>query len=527
MHQLDSFITGKQQYLLHEALQHYALVEADKTAIVVDGESYTYRDLDECSANLAAGLLQRGLRRGDRVAIFMENSWHCVVAIYGVLKAGGVFVVINPQTKGEKLAFILNDCSVRHLLAEYQLAPVYKKALSHSTTLTHLIVSGGNKTETSSADGAPEHVYIEELLESNENKSTKATIIPLDLAALIYTSGSTGHPKGVMQTHQSMLFATKSIIEYLRMDSSDIVVNVLPLAFDYGLYQLLMCIQLGATLVLERSFTYYLDVLQRVKNFEVTTFPGVPTIYSMIMAAHARKPLCFPAVTRITNTAAALPIEYIPRLRELFPNALIYSMYGLTECKRVSFLEPEMIEKKPDSVGKAIPGTEAYILDSAGVQVPPGDRGILHVRGPHIMRGYWNRPDETLEMLVEGTSPGEKVLRTGDWFHMDVEGYLYFEGRSDDIIKCRGEKISPLEIEFALCNIPGVAEAAVIGVEDETLGQAILAYVVEEGSVKLETRTLKCELAKKLENFMIPRDIIITERLPMNQNYKISKKELV
>lgn len=516
----------KQQYLLHEALEYWARHQPEKTVVIAGGESYSYRELQNCSSTLAAALVARGLRRGDRVAVFMENSWQCAVAIYAVLKAGGVFVVINPQTKSEKLAFILNDCTVRHLLTEANLLPVIEESLPQFQSVTHIIVSGIDPVSEWCAGRAAKLESLEELLADKGEISRASIGIPLDLAALIYTSGSTGHPKGVMQTHQSMLFAANSIIEYLGMDSEEVVVNVLPLSFDYGLYQLLMSVQLGAMLVLERSFTYYLDVLTRVQEHRITTFPGVPTLFSMIIAAHDRNPLCYPGVKRITNTAATLPVDYIPRLQEIFPNALIFSMYGLTECKRVSYLEPDMLARKPTSVGKPIPGTEIFVLDSEGRIAAPGKRGILYVRGPHVMRGYWNRPEESAEMLVDGEITGEKMLRTGDWCHMDEEGYLYFDGRSDDIIKCRGEKISPVEIENALRSIPGVAEAVVIGIEDEVLGQAIRAYIVKDDGAELQTRDIKRELAAKLEGFMIPRDVVITESLPVNQNLKVCKRDL-
>lgn len=513
--------------LLQEALPLAAQQHPEKIAVIFGKKAYSYQDLEETTTKLAVALLDRGLRRGDRVAIYMENSWACVVSIYAVLKAGGVFVVINPQTKSGKLVFMLNDCAVRQMLTEEHLVPNFAPLLSEVTSLKHVIVSGGNAVCIQGEDTSLRIEQFDEVVGSSRGGLIDPVNIPLDLAALIYTSGSTGYPKGVMQTHQSMLFAAYSIVEYLRMDSNEVIVNVLPLSFDYGLYQLLMTILLGATLVLERAFTYQLDVLQRVQENNVTTFPGVPTIFSMLVSSHARNPLCVPSVKKITNTAAALPPQLIPLLHEVFPNALIYNMYGLTECKRVSYLEPELLERKPTSVGKPIPGTEVTILDLQGNAVAPGERGILHVRGAHVMRGYWNREKETAAMLVDGVYPGEKILRTGDWFHRDDEGYLYFDGRSDDIIKCRGEKISPIEIEYALLSIKGIVEAAVVGIADDVLGQAVRAYVVEEKGANLTLRDIKRQLAQKLEGFMIPRDIVVKDSLPISDNLKTCKKLLV
>jgi acyl-CoA synthetase (AMP-forming)/AMP-acid ligase II len=351
--------------------------------------------------------------------------------------------------------------------------------------------------------------------------------IPLDLAALIYTSGSTGQPKGVMQTHQSMLFAADSLTEYLRLDESDRILCLLPLAFDYGLYQLLMAITLGATLVLERSFTYPAQIYSRMIETGVTVFPGVPTIYAMMISAHARAPLVFGSVRRITNTAAALPDAFVTKLREIFPKALIYKMYGLTECKRVCYLEPELADLKPGSVGKAIPGTEVYLLGEDGQPVPPGATGILLVRGPHVMVGYWNRPDLSELMLKPGKLPGERVLCTHDHFRMDTEGFLYFVGRTDDIIKTRGEKVSPVEVEEALHRIPGVREAAVVGIPDEVLGQAIRAYVVPELGATLSEKQIRALSAGLLEAFMVPKEVVFRDALPKTTTGKVSKRLLL
>jgi acyl-CoA synthetase (AMP-forming)/AMP-acid ligase II len=330
-----------------------------------------------------------------------------------------------------------------------------------------------------------------------------------------------------MQTHQSMVFAAGSLIEYLRLSADERILCVLPLAFDYGLYQLLMSIQLGATLVLERSFTYPAQIFARMQEQAATVFPGVPTVYAMLISSHGRTPLCFPQVTRVTNTAAALPDEFVAKLREIFPNALIYRMYGLTECKRVSYLEPELAGEKPGSVGRAIPGTEIYLLSPDGKPVPPGETGILYVRGPHVMVGYWNRPDLSEHMLKPGKLPGERVLCTQDFFRMDAEGFLYFQGRSDDIIKTRGEKVAPVEVENALHSIPGVREAAVLGIPDALLGEAIRAYVVVEPESNLNDKQLRVACAARLENFMVPKEFVFRPELPKTATGKVSKKLLL
>ncbi len=493
-----------------------------KTAVVVEARPYTYAELREAALRLAGGLRRRGVQRGDRVAIYMDNTWPCVVSIFAVLLAGGVFLVINPQTKSKKLEFLLDDSDAKILLSDGHLAGVFTSLLPRLGKLSAVICSGdlpdGNIARVESFDA---------VIQSAPDSPITVTAISLDLAALIYTSGSTGNAKGVMQTHQSMVFTTGSLIEYLRLSDRDRILCVLPLAFDYGLYQLLMTIQLGATLVLERSFTYPAQVFQRMEDQAITVFPGVPTIFAMLLAAHARAKLCFPSVTRVTNTAAALPDDFVRSLHEIFPNALIYKMYGLTECKRVCYLEPELVDKKPGSVGKAIPGTEVFLLSEDGRPVPPGEAGILHVRGPHVMVGYWKQPDLSAYMLKDGRLPGERLLCTHDYFRMDQEGFLYFVGRNDDIIKTRGEKVSPVEIENVLYGIDGIQEAAVVGIPDEILGQAIRAYVALAPHAVLEEKRIRALCLARLENFMVPKEIIILPELPKTETGKINKKSLL
>jgi acyl-CoA synthetase (AMP-forming)/AMP-acid ligase II len=246
----------------------------------------------------------------------------------------------------------------------------------------------------------------------------------------------------------------------------------------------------------------------------------------MMIAANKKSGISFDCIKKITNTAAALPVEFIPDLKKIFPNALIFKMYGLTECKRVCYLEPELVDEKPGSVGKAIPGTEVFLLSTEGETVLPGERGILHVRGPHVMLGYWHKDDLSNEMLKPGFLPGEKILCSNDWFKMDDEGFLYFLGRNDDIIKTRGEKVSPVEIENVIYNISGVKEVAVIGIPDEIIGESILAFITIFGNINFSGKDIQKECMSKLENFMVPQKIIFLEEMPKSSNGKIDKKSL-
>jgi len=496
----------------------------DKTVIQLSAKSYTYNQLLNEANTLACHLKEKGIRKGDRVAIYMDNTWPCIVSIFAITFTGAVFLIINPQTKSDKLRYILEDSGAKILITDAHLKQTFYPVLNQINSVTELYCSG-NDNEIS-IDTTNYHIFEDVVKEHQECSAYERDVLGNDLAALIYTSGSTGFPKGVMHTHQSILFAIGSLTEYLRLDHSDKIINFLPFAFDYGLYQLFFTIYLGATLILERSFTYPAVVYKQIQDSEVTVFPGVPTIYSMMINSHLKKPLSFPSVTRITNTAAALPAEYVSVLQEIFPNALIYKMYGLTECKRVCYLEPELAHKHSSSVGKAIPGTEVFLLDEDGNSVPSGKEGILHVRGPHIMLGYWNKPDESEKMLKEGKWPGEKILCTHDLFKMDENGLYYFIGRRDDIIKTRGEKVSPIEVENVLHSIKGVKDAAIIGLADDVLGEVIHAFISLNGDVDIGVNDIKKVCVNKLESFMVPAKFHILEMLPKSTNGKIDKKIL-
>ena len=423
----------KPQRLLGEGLLASAEKYPEKIAIIDGERQYTYRQFGGKSLALAYSLIERGLERGDRVMLFMENSWEEAVAIYAVLLAGGVFVAVNPQTKADKLQYIADDSGAKILITESRLKSQFDQLQNDKGTLRYVVIKGDY-----GGDYGVRNVVYEELddllSEKDEGISSLFPVIPNDLASLIYTSGSTGFPKGVMMTHQSMVFAVWSLIEYLRLTPDERIMLVLPMSFDYGLYQLLMAVTLGATLIIEKNFIFLGSIYKRIKETQPTVFPGVPTTYAMMVSSYKREPISFPGVGKVTNTAAALSPELIPYLKKIFPNALIFKMYGLTECKRVSYLEPELIDEKPGSVGKAIPGTEVFILKEDGNMAKPGEVGVLHVRGPHVMLGYWNQEKLSREVLKPGKLPWERILCTNDLFKMDDEGFLYFIGRNDDII---------------------------------------------------------------------------------------------
>ncbi len=492
----------------------------DKTFLVCGGRRFTFAEVDQASSRLARRLSADGLQRGDRVAVCLENSFEAVAAIFGALKADGVFMPINPTTKADKLLYILNNSRAAALvtssakLAELEGLPAAAPGLK-------LVYSDG----APATDGGGAATDLGVAMREGDGACPPRRNIDIDLAALIYTSGSTGNPKGVMLTHLNMVAAATSITTYLENREDDIILSVLPLSFDYGLYQVLMAAKFGGTVVLERSMAYPYVLIERLLEERVTGFPVVPTVLSILFRMDLSRRE-FPHLRYVTNTGAALPVAHIRKLRSLFPHVRLYSMYGLTECKRVAYLPPELVDQIPESVGRAMPNVEVYIVDEQGDRLPPGCMGELVVRGSNVMKGYWELPEETAKVLKPGPLPGEMVLHTGDLFVMDERGFLYFRGRRDDLIKSRGEKVSPREVENVLYNLEGVADAAVIGVPDPVLGQAVKAFVSLKDGCRLTEREILRHCAGHLEDFMVPKLVEIRPELPKSPSGKIDKRLL-
>jgi amino acid adenylation domain-containing protein len=509
--------------LVQDFLRRSASRLPEKVALVCEGLRYTYATLDRATDRIANGLNARGVGPGDRVVLCLPNGVDAVLGIFAVLKAGAVFVVLNPATKPPKLAHVVRDCAASALWVdaasrERGLLPDPSEVPSLRTTVVS--GAGAGRVAERLARGV-----TREALEAGTGAPPSAARIDLDLACLVYTSGSTGEPRGVMSDHGNVVFAASSIVQYLKNVESDVVLNALPLSFDYGLYQLLMTFSFGGTLVLERNFAYPAAVLARIAEERVTGLPGVPTLFALLLQLDLGA-FDLTSLRYVTNTAAAFPVAHIRELRRRLPNVAVYSMYGLTETKRALYLPPEEVDVRPGSVGIPIPGTEAWIEDDEGRRLAPGNAGELVVRGRHVMRGYWGDPEATRERFRPGPLPGERVCRTGDVFRMDEHGYFTFLGRRGDFIKSRGEKVSPKEVENALYELPGVAEAAVIGVPDPILGEAVKAFVAFGGSPAATKGEILAHCRARLEVLCVPREVEIRDALPKTPSGKIDRSRL-
>jgi long-chain acyl-CoA synthetase len=502
VHGVCKAFMGLEQLLLQSAQR-----APEKAAVVCGSARYSYRQLEEQSNRLAHRLMDSGVQLGDRVAICLENSLNTIVSIFAVLKTGGVIVVVNPQTRQEYLTSVLGDSEPAALIARGSQIAALRGSWPALAAMKAVLAADEGLVPSDAPVTAPATRHSE-----------------ADLAALVYTSGSTGGAKGVMLSHRNMMAAAASICSYLELTPADVILNVLPLAFTYGLGQITTAVHAGATVVLERSFAYPRAVIDTMQREHVTGFPLVPTIATLLLQQDLLKHH-FPNLRYITSAAAALPVDKIQRLRAAFPGVKVYSMYGQTECQRACYLPHDQLDSRPLSVGIPIPGSEAFVIDEQGHPALRCEVGELVVRGPHIMRGYWRQPDATVKALRQSRG-GETELHTGDLFTTDEEGFLYFVGRKDDMINTRGEKVAPREVEEVIAKLPGVADVVVYGIPDDVLGEAVAAAVTLSPLASLSSARVQRFCLEHLDSFKVPKVVEIRDVLPTTPTGKVSRRTL-
>jgi long-chain acyl-CoA synthetase len=501
--------------LMHDYLRCSAARHPDKIALVAGGARVSYRALDDMATSMATHLCKRGLKRGDRVAVYLDNTVEQVVAIFGALRAGGCIVVTNPTTQVERLTFILTHCEARFVFAPLDKFELVGKAISHAAAPLEVVWTG---TAHSGFTGT----HFDALVAMHEAYPLPR-MLDADLASIIYTSGSTGKPKGVTHLHRTIDVAVDGIIEYLENTEDDVILNLLPLSSSYGLLQLIVTIKTGARLILEKGIGYPFEVIKKIKEEKVTGLAGAPTVWAILLKMEKVPPGDVASLRFITNAAAAMPASFVPRLRTIFPHTRVYLMHGLTECLRTTYLPPDQLDIRPTSVGRGMPNVELWVQDPEGKRLPAGVPGEMVVRGSNIMVGYWRDPEATAKMMLSGAYPWEKILRTGDLFKMDEEGYFYFVARSDELIKSRGEKVSPIEVEDVIYLLAPVLEARVVGVPDQVLGQAIRAEIVLKEGMTLTVPQVKQHCREHLEDFKVPHQVEFVTSLPKTQGGKIKR----
>lgn len=513
-----------------QLIQDFIFQSAQRTpqapALSYQGVPLSYSALAQTVQAAAGALLALGLCRGERVAVYLEKREEAVAAMFGAAAAGAVFVPVNPLLKPEQLRYILCDCNVRVLVTSRERLKLLLEALPGCPDLHTVIVVGADYAAPA-IDGLQFVSWTECIVRAVPCFSHRS--IDGDMAAILYTSGSTGKPKGVVLSHRNLVAGAESVASYLGNTAQDRILCVLPLSFDYGLSQLTTAFASGACAVL-MNYLLLRDIVEAVDQERISGLAAVPPLW--IQLSQLSWPPT-PALRYITNSGGAMQRGTLDKLRAVLPQTSIYLMYGLTEAFRSTYLAPEQLDARPDSIGKAIPNAEVLVLRQDGTPCGPDEPGELVHRGALVAMGYWNDLEKTAERFRplpprhDGLKIKEMAVWSGDTVRSDDEGFLYFLGRADDMIKTSGYRVSPTEIEEVVYATGLVGEAAALGVSHPVLGQAIALLATAAPGVDLERGALMAACKAKLPGYMTPAWIEVrAEALPRNPNGKIDRKLL-
>jgi acyl-CoA ligase (AMP-forming) (exosortase A-associated) len=508
--------------LIHHMLRSSAARFPEKEAIVHGNQRLNYSEVYRTVVSLAYGLKSAGLKRGDRIGIFLEPSIAQSLSIFAASAADAAFVPINHLLFADQVAHIMVDCRMKALITTKARLASLGEVLNRVPSLEFAVVLDQGDTPH-----VPLAVHnFEQFCALDAPRPAEANI-EKDLAAILYTSGSTGKPKGVMLTHAQIMAGASIVSTYLEITEKERILAVLPFSFDAGMNQIMTAFQQGATIVLI-NFTFAREIVQLLAKEQITGLAGVPTVWSLL--AHPQSTLQktpLPHLRYITNTGGAMPQTVLATLRKVLPTTRVFLMYGLTEAFRSTYLPPEELDRRPTSMGKAIPNTEILVVKEDGRPCKPGEIGELVHRGPTVSLGYWGKPELTDQVLrphpflEPELQNGEKVCYSGDLVKTDEDGFLYYVGRRDTMIKSSGFRISPTEVEESLFQSGKVRHAAVIGIPDEILGQHIKAYVVPKDPECRDAEALINACAERMPKYMVPKVIEFLDELPKTTSGKV------
>jgi len=508
----------------HHLLETAAGAYPQNPALSYGSSTITYEALWREARAVGAGLADLGLARGERVGVFLEKRIETVAAFFGISAADGIFVPINPLLRPEQVAFVLADCDVRVLITSTDRLAQLGEAVKACPALEHIVLVDDASVST----GLRAKVSAwREVFRQAPGQRAIGTTIDHDLAAILYTSGSTGRPKGVVLSHRNLIVGAESVSSYLKNTQDDVILAALPLSFDAGLSQVTTGFRVGAHVVL-MNYLVAQDVPRLCARHGVTGITAVPPLW--IQLAEARWPEEVGARLRyFANTGGRMPRPLLDRLRGLFPNAAPYLMYGLTEAFRSTYLDPDEVDRRPDSIGKAIPDAEILVVKPDGSPCGPDEEGELVHRGALVAQGYWNDPERTAERFrpVPGRDEPwrapERAVFSGDIVRRDAEGFLYYVGRRDEMIKTSGYRISPTEIEEAAYRTHLVGDAVAMGIDDERLGQRVVLVASPINGAPLNIEALLAEMKRQLPLYMVPSRVITREAIPRSANGKFDR----
>ncbi|WP_229068328.1 acyl-CoA ligase (AMP-forming), exosortase A system-associated [Actinoplanes sp. DH11] len=509
---------------LHDLLTGSAEVSPDAAALTFKDRTLSYAELRDLTLNAARGLRGLGTGRGDRVAVWLDKRIETVAAIFGTSAAGAVFVPVNPVLRPRQVGHILADCDVRVLVTTPERLELLRDELESLKSVERVVLVGAEGAgATAEADYT---VSGWDALVEQRSGSPDAGGIDADVAAILYTSGSTGRPKGVVLSHRNLIVGAESVSTYLGNTADDVILSVLPLSFDAGFSQLTTAFAVGAHVVL----TNYLlprDVVRLCAKHGVTGLTCVPPLWVQLVEQNWT-PEATGSLRYFANTGGRMPRTTLDRLREIFPAARPFLMYGLTEAFRSTYLDPEQVDRRPDSIGKAIPDAEILVVRPDGTECDPGEEGELVHRGALVALGYWNDPERTAQRFKplparEGALAPELVVWSGDTVVRDEEGFLYFVGRTDDMIKTSGYRVSPTEIEEVAFGTGLVRDAVALGLPDPKLGHRIALVVSPPEGAELDQAALLDRLKQELPIYMLPKQIEVRTELPRSPNGKFDR----
>jgi len=514
---------------LSDSLAKNAKAFPDREALVYRKQRLTYADLDKEVDNICNLLFSAGLQRYDRCAIYMEKSIEEATSIYGINRAGGIFVDINHLHKKPQVEHILSDSGARFLFTTRQRLANLGNIAEICPKLETIIVHGKGKIPTGLQSNIVSRKEAAEQI-SSPSLLPEVLFTENDIAAIIYTSGSTGRPKGVVLSHKNLVAGAQSVSHYLNNTPQDRILSVLPFSFDYGLSQLTTSIYSGATCVLI-NYLLLNDILKTMKTESITGLGLIPPLWLQLLQKEWNHK-DFPEWRYLTNTGGRLPETAVKELRKRLPDSRIFLMYGLTEAFRGTYLDPDQVDKRPDSIGKAIPNARIMIVNKQGKLCKPGEKGELIQAGAHVAQGYWNDPKKTAQMFrpnpfrLPELQIDEKVVYSGDTVFQDEQGFIYYEGRTDELIKTSGYRVSPTEIEEAIYKTGKIKHVAVFGISDDILGQVPVAAVsLKKGTITDEKEIIQFCM-KTLPNYMVPKQIMILDELPLNPTGKIDRNRV-
>jgi acyl-CoA ligase (AMP-forming) (exosortase A-associated) len=515
-------------YLIHHMLRTSVERFPNKEALVHGSQRLTYKEVAQQVKGLAHGLREAGVQRSDRVGIYLDPSVPQVVSIFGVSQAEGVFVPINSLFFPEQVKHIARDCGMKGLITTAAKLPMLVEVLPEIPTLEFIVVIG----EAEAQPVTLRTYSFAQFVQSTPMTQWRESCISKDIAAILYTSGSTGKPKGVMLSHANVMAGSTIVSTYLNITHEERILVILPFTFDAGLNQLMTGFQQGGTVIL-MTFVFAREIVSTLLKECATGLAGVPTLWSLLAQPNSTlQKQELPHLRYITNTGGAMPQNVLALLRKALPTTRVFLMYGLTEAFRSTYLPPEELDRRPTSMGKAIPDTEILVINEHGQPCRPGEPGELVHRGPTVSMGYWGQPELTARVLrphpflPPELGSEEKVCYSGDLVKMDEEGFLYFIGRRDTMIKSSGFRISPTEVEEVLFQSGKIREAAVIGVPDDTLGQTVKAFVVQREGTPFSSEDLLVFCGERMPRHMIPKDVEILDCLPKTSSGKVDYPSL-